>query len=71
MLGCGTQRGGVPQRLKEYIIKGFTLNDDRFKPGSSINYCNELQDRRRNIQLSERFIYQKIKDIYTSSTGLC
>ena len=55
------------QRLKEYIIKGFTLNDDRFKSGSSMNYFNELQERIREIRLSEKFFYQKIKDIYTTS----
>ena len=55
------------QRLKEYIIKGFTLNDDRFKTGTSMNYFNELQERIRGIRLSERFFYQKIKDIYTTS----
>lgn len=55
------------QHLKEYIIKGFTLNDDRFKTGNSMNYFNELQDRIREIRLSERFFYQKIKDIYTTS----
>ena len=55
------------QRLKECIIKGFTLNDDRFKTGTSMNYFNELQERIRGIRLSERFFYQKIKDIYTTS----
>jgi len=55
------------QRLKEYIVKGFALNDDRFKSGSSMNYFTELQDRIREIRLSERFFYQKIKDIYTTS----
>ena len=55
------------QRLKEFIIKGFTLNDERFKTGSSMNYFTELQDRIREIRLSERFFYQKIKDIYTTS----
>lgn len=55
------------QRLKEYIVKGFVLNDDRFKRGNSMNYFNELQERIREIRLSERFFYQKIKDIYTTS----
>lgn len=55
------------QRLKEYIIKGFALNDDRFKSGNSMNYFNELQARIREIRISERFFYQKIKDIYTTS----
>ncbi|MDH3349725.1 MAG: virulence RhuM family protein, partial [Desulfobulbaceae bacterium] len=64
----GTQfRIWATQRLKEYIIKGFALNDQRFKSGSSMNYFNELQDRIRQIRLSERFFYQKIKDIYTTS----
>jgi hypothetical protein len=64
----GTQfRIWATQRLKEYIIKGFALNDDRFKSGSSMNYFNELQERIREIRISERFFYQKIKDIYTTS----
>ncbi|MEI6728699.1 MAG: RhuM family protein [bacterium] len=53
--------------LKEYIIKGFALNDDRFKSGKSLNYFDELQFRIREIRLSERVFYQKIKDIYTTS----
>jgi hypothetical protein len=64
----GTQfRIWATQRLKEYIVKGFTLNDERFKSGTSMNYFNELQQRIREIRLSERFFYQKIKDIYTTS----
>jgi hypothetical protein len=64
----GTQfRVWATQRLKEYIIKGLVLNDDRFKSGTSMNYFNELQVRIREIRLSERFFYQKIKDIYTTS----
>ena len=64
----GTQfRIWATQRLKEYIIKGFALNDDRFKTGNSMNYFSELQERIREIRLSERFFYQKIKDIYTTS----
>jgi len=55
------------QRLREYIVKGFLLNDERFKSGSSMNYFTELQERIREIRLSERFLYQKIKDIYTTS----
>ncbi len=64
----GTQfRIWATQRLKEYIIKGFALNDERFKSGSSMTYFTELQERIREIRLSERFFYQKIKDIYTTS----
>lgn len=64
----GTQfRIWATQRLREYIIKGFTLNDDRFKSGNAMNYFNELQERIREIRLSEKFFYQKIKDIYATS----
>lgn len=55
------------QKLKEYITKGFVLNDDRFKSGNSMSYFDELQSRLREIRLSERFFYQKIKDIYMTS----
>ena len=64
----GTQfRIWATNRLKEYIIKGFVLNDERFKNGKSMNYFDELQERIREIRLSERFFYQKIKDIYKTS----
>lgn len=64
----GTQfRIWATGRLKEYIIKGFALNDERFKTGNSMNYFHELQGRIREIRLSERFFYQKIKDIYITS----
>jgi hypothetical protein len=64
----GTQfRIWATQRLKEYIVKGFSLNDERFKSGTSMNYFNELQNRIREIRLSEKFFYQKIKDIYATS----
>ena len=64
----GTQfRIWATQRLKEYIVKGFTLNDERFKSGNSMNYFSELQERIREIRISERFYYQKIKDIYSTS----
>lgn len=64
----GTQfRIWATQLLKDYIIKGFALNGDRFKSGTSMNYFNELQERIREIRISERFFYQKIKDIYITS----
>ena len=64
----GTQfRIWATQRLKEYIIKGFALNDERFKTGSSYNYFKELLGRIREIRLSEKVFYQQIKDIYTTS----
>lgn len=64
----GTQfRIWATQQLKEYLIKGFALNDERFKTGSSYNYFKELLERIREIRLSERVFYQQIKDIYATS----
>lgn len=53
--------------LKEYIRKGFVLNDERMKNGVDLRYFDELQDRLREIRLSEKVFYQKIKDIYKTS----
>lgn len=53
--------------LKEYLIKGFALNDDRLKQGNQLfgkDYFDELLDRIREIRASERRFYQKITDIY-------
>lgn len=64
----GTQfRQWATARLRDYIVKGFALNDDRFKSGSSMNYFRELLERIREIRLSERVFYQQIKDIYATS----
>ncbi|MBM6856526.1 RhuM family protein [Caecibacteroides pullorum] len=64
----GTQfRQWATQRLREYIIKGFTLNDERFTTGSSMNYFKELLERIREIRLSEKVFYQQVKDIYATS----
>ncbi|MDX4060576.1 RhuM family protein [Aliarcobacter skirrowii] len=54
-------------KLKEYITKGYVLNDERFKNGNSMGYFDELQKRLRDIRISEKFFYQKIKDIYMTS----
>ncbi len=65
----GTQfRIWATQRLKEYIVKGFTLDDDRLKEGKSSNrYFEELLQRIRDIRASERNFYQKVTDIYSTS----
>ena len=55
------------QRLRDYIIKGVALNDERFKRGNSMNYFKDLLERIREIRLSERVFYQQIKDIYATS----
>ena len=64
----GTQfRIWATRRLRDYIIKGVALNDERFKRGSSMNYFKDLLERIREIRLSERVFYQQIKDIYKTS----
>lgn len=64
----GTQfRIWATQRLRDYIIKGFALNDERFKSGSSMNYFRELLERIRTIRIEEKVFYQQIKDIYRLS----
>lgn len=64
----GTQfRMWATQRLRDYIIKGVALNDERFKKGNSMNYFKELLERIREIRLSEKVFYQQIKDIYATS----
>lgn len=54
------------QTLKEYIVKGFVLNDDMLKNGrvTGKDYFDELLERVRSIRASERRIYQKITDIF-------
>jgi hypothetical protein len=55
-------------KLKEYIIKGFVLDDQRLKnPGNGLDYFDELSRRLQDIRTSERRFYQKITDIYATS----
>ena len=56
-------------RLKEYITKGFVLNDDRFKNGNSMGYFDELQKRLRDIRIPEKFFYQKSSNPQLSSSS--
>lgn len=54
--------------LKEYLIKGFAMDDERLKePGRGVDYFDELLERIRDIRSSEKRFYQKIKDIYTTA----
>lgn len=56
------------ERLKEYIVKGFTLDDERLKnPDQPFDYFEELTRRIQDIRTSERRFYQKITDIYATS----
>jgi len=55
-------------RLKEYMVKGFTMDDARLKQGGyKSRYFEELLDRIRDIRSSERMLYQKVTDIYATS----
>lgn len=65
----GTQfRIWATERLREYIVKGFTLDDVRLKQGGkSSRYFEELLQRIRDIRSSERMLYQKVTDIYATS----
>ncbi len=65
----GTQfRIWATQRLREYIVKGFTLDDERLKnPDQPFDYFEELTRRIQDIRTSERRFYQKITDIYATS----
>ena len=53
--------------LREYMVKGYVLDDNRFVKGQSLTYFKELLDRIRAIRISERVFYQQIKDIYMLS----
>ena len=64
----GTQfRIWATQRLREYIIKGFTLDDERLKQAGGGNYFDELLARIRDIRSSEKVFWRKVLDIYATS----
>lgn len=64
----GTQfRIWATQRLREYIIKGFTLNDDLLKQSGGGNYFDELLERIRDIRSSEKVFWRKVLDLYSTS----
>ncbi|MFA6472622.1 MAG: virulence RhuM family protein [Candidatus Latescibacterota bacterium] len=59
-------RQWATQRLREYIVKGFVMDDERLKQGANIgsDYFDEMLERIRDIRSSEKRFYQKIRDIY-------
>jgi hypothetical protein len=64
----GTQfRIWATQRLREYIVKGFTMNDDLLKEAGGGNYFDELLARIRDIRSSEKVFWRKVLDIYATS----
>jgi len=61
-------RQWATERLKEYMVKGFTMDDVRLKQGGyKSRYFEELLERIRDIRSSERMLYQKVTDIYATS----
>lgn len=60
-------RQWATERLKEYIVKGFTLDDERLSSPGGLAYFDELLDRIRAVRASEKHFYQKIRDIYALS----
>ena len=54
-------------RLKEYIIKGFTMDDERLKQLGGGNYWKELLDRIRDIRSSEKVMYRQVLDLYATA----
>ena len=64
----GTQfRIWATERLREYIIKGFTMNDELLKSSGGGRYWDELLERIRDIRSSEKIFWRKVLDIYATS----
>ena len=61
-------RRWATERLKEYMIKGFTMDDERLKQLGGGNYWRELLDRIRDIRSSEKVLYRQVLDLYARST---
>lgn len=61
-------RQWATSRLKEYLVKGFTMDDDRLKNLGGGNYWKELLDRIRDIRSSEKVMYRQILDLYATAT---
>lgn len=60
-------RRWATERLKEYMVKGFTMDDERLKNLGGGNYWKELLDRIRDIRSSEKVMYRQVLDLYATS----
>lgn len=60
-------RRWATERLKEYMLKGFTMDDERLKQLGGGNYWKELLDRIRDIRSSEKVMYRQVLDLYATS----
>ena len=60
-------RKWATERLKEYIIKGFAMDDERLKQLGGGNYWKELLDRIRDIRSSEKVMYRQVLDLYATA----
>tara|TARA_R110000868_G_scaffold243900_1_gene500002 strand:- start:28623 stop:29621 length:999 start_codon:yes stop_codon:yes gene_type:complete len=60
-------RQWATSRLREYIVKGFTMDDERLKNLGAANYWKELLDRIRDIRSSEKVMYRQVLDLYATA----